>query len=70
MRARGPETEEKKLIRKLYDLGSRIEIAAERAIAGIIRKAEKEKINSEKDPAYLTLSQTCRISLTPLLFMI
>ena len=30
-------------IRKLYDLGSRFEIAAERAIAALIRKLIKKK---------------------------
>ena len=32
---------EKTLLRRLYDLGSRFEIAAERAIAGLIGKLRK-----------------------------
>lgn len=32
----------KTLIRRLYDLGSLIEIAAERTIAGLIRKLRKK----------------------------
>ena len=33
----------KKSIRKLYDLGSRFDIAAERAIVAVIKKLKKRK---------------------------
>lgn len=39
----------KKAIRTLYDLGSRFEARAERAIAALIKKLRKKKRNAEKE---------------------
>ena len=38
----------KKSIRKLYDLGSRFDIAAERVIVAAIKKLKKKKLKKKK----------------------
>lgn len=47
----------KKQIRKLYDLGSRVEIIMERAIAGMYRKLKKRKKNKKKKKKCLKIIQ-------------